>query len=361
MTIRYQCDSCGSKLNIRDELAGTAGKCPKCKTAFAVPAADATADVASPSADKTDRAETDRGKPAPRPAASAGAPAATKRPAKAKMPSKAVAARDEDFDPVAFLMEEEPATSDGQSAPPLSDDEIPVALELDLSDEEPPRRRGRSRRRVNLEADEDVAFGSASASADAMLSGGASAGAARDLLTRTVEESRARASRLDDKKPREPSVAFEIARELFVRGLPGLVGIAILGIGIYLVMNSMLGDSMDLPPLGRVSGRVALDGDALAGASITFLPVKREFELSENKTIGIRASRAVTDADGNYTLEYMEGIPGAFVGQHRVSISKRDGPRELAPARYGPYSSELRAVGPDSQVFNFDLKSDEQP
>lgn len=37
MTIRFTCDECGSVLKIKDELAGTKGKCPKCKTAFVVP------------------------------------------------------------------------------------------------------------------------------------------------------------------------------------------------------------------------------------------------------------------------------------------------------------------------------------
>src|SRR5690606_36661527 len=106
-----------------------------------------------------------------------------------------------DFDPVAFLMEDAPSPRKKRPAPPpLSDDEIPDALELQLTeDDEPPRRKGRSRRRVNLDSDADMGFGSASATAGAMLtqSGASSAGAARDLLTRTVEESRARASRLD--------------------------------------------------------------------------------------------------------------------------------------------------------------------
>ena len=31
MTIRYTCGSCGSVLKIKDQLAGTPGKCPKCK------------------------------------------------------------------------------------------------------------------------------------------------------------------------------------------------------------------------------------------------------------------------------------------------------------------------------------------
>src|SRR5262245_21283694 len=38
MSIRYQCEECGSTLTIKDELAGTKGRCPKCKAAFVVPA-----------------------------------------------------------------------------------------------------------------------------------------------------------------------------------------------------------------------------------------------------------------------------------------------------------------------------------
>ena len=38
MSIRFECDQCGSVLKIKDDLAGKPGKCPKCKTAFTVPA-----------------------------------------------------------------------------------------------------------------------------------------------------------------------------------------------------------------------------------------------------------------------------------------------------------------------------------
>ena len=37
MTIRFTCSECASVLKIKDELAGTNGKCPKCKTPFIVP------------------------------------------------------------------------------------------------------------------------------------------------------------------------------------------------------------------------------------------------------------------------------------------------------------------------------------
>jgi hypothetical protein len=40
MTIRITCTECASVLKIKDELAGTSARCPKCKTKFVVPKAD---------------------------------------------------------------------------------------------------------------------------------------------------------------------------------------------------------------------------------------------------------------------------------------------------------------------------------
>ena len=47
MSIRYKCEECGSVLKVKDELAGTKGKCPKCKTRFVVPELD-EAEVSEP-------------------------------------------------------------------------------------------------------------------------------------------------------------------------------------------------------------------------------------------------------------------------------------------------------------------------
>lgn len=344
MTIRYTCQNCGSKLNIKEELAGTEGKCPKCKTVFQVPApaAEKSANPSPPAAE----APTDAPRAAP--------------PAKAKMPARPggkSAPPDADFDPVEFLMQDD-AAAGARKATPLSDDEIPAALELEVSDDDPPRRRGRPRRRVNLDAEEDMSYGSASVSAGAMLSGGASAGAARDLLTRTVEESRARAATLGEEQDREPSAALMIARELLIRGLPGLLGIAILAYGFYLFVNSLVGGGIELPDLGKVSGTITLDGKPLAGATILFNPIESEFAISETRSIQTRSSTGVTDEDGRYELIYMEGVPGAVVGEHRVSISKLDGARELAPSAYGPYSVERRTVEAGSNTIDFPLTSD---
>ena len=45
MTIRFTCSECASVLKIKDELAGSAGRCPKCKTKFIVPTPEAEAPV----------------------------------------------------------------------------------------------------------------------------------------------------------------------------------------------------------------------------------------------------------------------------------------------------------------------------
>jgi hypothetical protein len=341
MTIRYQCHSCGSKLNIKEELAGTAGKCPKCKTEFTVPGA-------SPAAPE---------KAAPVAAASASKerpPAKTKAAAKSRT---AAASGQDDFDPVAFLMDDEPSASTGSAAPPLSDDEIPADLELEIGDDEPPRRRTRSRRRVKMDSDDELEIGSASESAGAMLSG-ASSGAARDLLTRTVEESRARASRIDEEEVREPSAAWEIGREIAVRALPGILGVLVVAFLLYRGIDALMGSGMELPDLGQVSGTVMLDGKPLAGARVTFNPVKREIEVSETREIRVRPSTAITDENGYYELNYTQDIPGVAVGDHYVSISKRDGARELAPSEYGPYSRVKHSVAAGSQQIDIALQSD---
>ena len=50
--IRYKCDDCGSVLTIKDALAGTPGKCPKCKKKFIVPDADTASPPESPQTDR---------------------------------------------------------------------------------------------------------------------------------------------------------------------------------------------------------------------------------------------------------------------------------------------------------------------
>lgn len=116
-----------------------------------------------------------------------------------------------------------------------------------------------------------------------------------------------------------------------------------------------------------VSGQVRLDGQPLAGASVTF--------RSDSAQIP-----GLTDDDGRYELK-----PGAAPGEYRVVIGKLEGspqqmltidpgalgkvqpaatpvrpPRQIVPARYShPAQSELRFTveSPGTKQADFELKS----
>src|SRR5512134_2265452 len=64
----------------------------------------------------------------------------------------------------------------------------------------------------------------------------------------------------------------------------------------------------DHPEVGRVSGVVTLDGQPLPEATVMFQPTEG------------RASIATTDSAGKYSLTYLDGVPGAKLGPHKVII-----------------------------------------
>ena len=64
------------------------------------------------------------------------------------------------------------------------------------------------------------------------------------------------------------------------------------------------------PNFGTVEGTVTLDGVPLANASVAFYP-----------TSGERSSSGTTDENGKYSLRHTKDITGAFIGEHRVTIT----------------------------------------
>ncbi len=66
----------------------------------------------------------------------------------------------------------------------------------------------------------------------------------------------------------------------------------------------------DLPDLGQVTGVITLDDQPLEGATVTFVPEDG------------RPSKATTDASGKYELLYIDDTKGAFIGKHKVTVSK---------------------------------------
>src|SRR5436190_9846480 len=62
------------------------------------------------------------------------------------------------------------------------------------------------------------------------------------------------------------------------------------------------------PEVGRVSGVITFNGQPLPEATVMFQPTNG------------RASIATTDSAGKYSLVYLDGVPGALLGAHKIII-----------------------------------------
>lgn len=106
---------------------------------------------------------------------------------------------------------------------------------------------------------------------------------------------------------------FAIPARLLLRPAmrPTLCGLS----AILLLWLSGCGSS-DGFTLVPVSGTITLDGQPLAGATVSFQP-------AGSQTAPGPGSGAVTDASGKYTLKTAEAIsrPGAVVGAHTVRFT----------------------------------------
>jgi hypothetical protein len=107
------------------------------------------------------------------------------------------------------------------------------------------------------------------------------------------------------------------------------------------------------PDVGRVSGTVTLDGQPLSDATVMFQPTEG------------RASVATTDKAGKYSLIYLDGVPGAKLGSHKViirtEIPGEDGQppiaKEKLPKKYHEQTELTAEVKPGSNTFDFPLTS----
>ncbi|MFO0926170.1 MAG: carboxypeptidase-like regulatory domain-containing protein [Gemmataceae bacterium] len=128
---------------------------------------------------------------------------------------------------------------------------------------------------------------------------------------------------------------------------------ALLAAALALPLLIGCGGSSDM---GKVSGKVTLDGAPLAGASLEFVP--------DNG----RPSTGTTDASGAYTLQYSPTEVGAKVGKHKVRITSRtmrEDPKthkseitpERLPAKYHANTELVREVKPGSNTIDFELTS----
>ena len=137
------------------------------------------------------------------------------------------------------------------------------------------------------------------------------------------------------------------------------LGLAVLSISICLLLAGKTAAWLFLSPieapLGRVSGKVSLDGNPVSGATVEFTP-------DEGST-----SYGITNSKGGYTLRYLPDRPGAVPGRHTVRITTYDwrttddGQKvevpERVPVRYNRESTLTTDVTPGSQTLDWDLRS----
>lgn len=302
MSIRYECPECGSVLKIKESLAGTDGKCPKCKTPFVVPTISSAAAEATVAGDDTSPGAVDL--------ATVATPATSKSKGRAKI--DAPPAQEAEFDPVAFLME--------GGAPPKSKAKSPPPAErggLSLDDGEPsPQPKSRSQPSQPAESPSPSSPPTAAASAKGLLSASSNA---KDLLTRTVEESRARAAEM----PQETKVPFidtaQLRMLLFTRVLPIGGGVIVLCGVMFWIASSIYGTGdLELPDeLVDCEGVVLINGERVEGVVVTMRPAPDK----NNDDRRWRTSMAVTNAEGEFKMVYLEGYDGIVPGLQQVALS----------------------------------------
>ena len=87
------------------------------------------------------------------------------------------------------------------------------------------------------------------------------------------------------------------------------------------------------PEMGRVSGRITNGGKPVAGVMVTFCTPNRP------------AARAVTDADGRYTLSTRRLNDGAYAGRHKVALDLMFNPVAGGAAEAGAMAPDVRDLG----------------
>jgi hypothetical protein len=139
---------------------------------------------------------------------------------------------------------------------------------------------------------------------------------------------------------RTPDVMFERVKK----------GFMIVACAAFTFVSGCSG-SGDQPEVGEVSGIVTLDGKPVAGVNVVFKP-----------DVG-RAGAGNTDAEGRYTLQYLEGVEGTKLGPNTVSFDWPIGSANAVgiPAKYNDSAAFKFDVKPGSNTFDLKMESDGSP
>lgn len=353
MSIRYECDQCGSVLKIKVDLAGKPGKCPKCKTPFTVPAADepeASNEVASTESSEDSEPHLAES----RPADSSG-----------------------DFDVDAFLSSDE--DSGVKSTPKAAKGSRPtkeIDADLSLDELEETSKSKRSKSGTNAEKAAEVfqirrgpdAPGKSGPTSMPGLDDDSgeqpapsrrtpgtnpnapAANIASDLLSKSAKKGKkAKWDEVEPEKKEEPGFDWDGLRyEARTKLLPVLGGGAVVLLLVYFLVAPMFGDKGYVPKLGMVSGTVMANGKPLAGATVMFHPEQKKHEI-KGKTFKVGGSIGQTDASGHYELMYdpKDGLRGAVIGKCQVEV--------MTAGYSGKANPETVEVKAGKQVINLEL------
>jgi len=299
MTIRCECDHCGASLKVKNQLAGTEGKCPKCKEKILIPDAS--------DGDSKDVLLSNEDAKNSTPAAS---------------PPKSTAEAEEDaiFGDDFFSMRE----------PEPSPRYTPQVMTDDNEDDKPPPRKKNKSKSSESETRVEIASGS----------GDNAASIASSLLSKTGKRNRPEDFK-DPATPEKVSYDYSEVKYLLLQRILPAVGAAVVVFSFaYWMFAGMMSSDSELPELAELTGRVTNSGDGIA-ASLRFSP-----EPGNGGDGGFSGSSsfAFSEADGSYEAFYNDDIEGLVIGKHQVHI-------QVGTTRI---SREI-TIEAGSQVIDFEL------
>lgn len=292
MTIRYTCTGCESVLKIKDEKAGSKGKCPKCKLEFLVPNPE----------EADDEADADL----------APAPMREVEPEESvDMPIELTpdVPESDDFDPMAVLGAPSPSTGRNSSFsnPGRGESADRKASVADMmKDFEAAKKKDKGR--SGPEASRPTVSSMASETT----------GTAADALSRAYQQKRDSAS-LATKSVKDVKAAEE--RALLMDFVKTRLGPAVLVISavLYGYYWWMTREVYTGPPLFAVTGQVLKNGTAASGVRIVFEPISAGPDDPRSSAMGS------SDAEGKFTLMYTPANSGAPAGEYRVLLTNENG------------------------------------
>jgi hypothetical protein len=142
-------------------------------------------------------------------------------------------------------------------------------------------------------------------------------------------------------------------KEFLVHFVPGAIVLVLLVWGAYFLSSQVIVGRGNLPPLGRVSGQVTLDGQPLPNATVRFIPITDDGKGARK---GASVAMGVTDDNGHYQLFYVKDTSGAAIGQNLIAVEAKDSVgHERVRREFNAQTTLQREVKSGSQEMDFDV------